>query len=66
MAGAYPGEYDAATSERRLRLLLQCGIRRFISLMEAREENPDLRRTPAYSAALERMALRECVVAYVV
>ncbi len=61
MAGAYPGEYDAATSEQRLRHLLQCGIRRFITLMEAREESPDLRQAPAYAAALERAARREGV-----
>jgi predicted protein tyrosine phosphatase len=63
MAGAYPGEYDAHTSERRLRGLLRCGIRRFITLMEAREESPDLRVATAYAAHLERVARHERVAA---
>lgn len=61
MAGAYPGEYDSAASERRLRGLLRCGIRRIITLMEAREESPELRVEPAYHAALERVARQEGV-----
>lgn len=61
MAGAYPGEYDAVASERRLRGLLRCGIRRFITLMEAREESPDLRLAPAYAGGLERVARQERV-----
>jgi len=61
MAGAYPGEYEAALSERRLRGLVQCGIRTFITLMEAREESPDLRIEPAYGRALERVAQHQRV-----
>ena len=61
MAGAYPGEYETAVSERRLRGLIQCGIRTFITLMEAREESPDPRTEPAYARALERVAQHQRV-----
>ncbi len=61
MAGAYPGEYQDAVSERRLRGLLQCGIRTFVTLMQAREESPNLRAEPAYARALERVARHQGV-----
>ncbi len=63
MAGAYPGDYDVADSERRIRGLLRCGIRQFITLMEAREENPDEGQGAAYARVLERVSRHERVEA---
>ena len=63
MAGAYPGDYDAAVSGRRIRGLFDCGIRTFINLMQASEESIDSHDAPAYAGLVEQCARRHGVVA---
>ena len=42
LAGPYPGEYDRSAARRNFQRMLGAGIRSFVSLMEAREEDlPD-------------------------
>ena len=58
LAGPYPGEYTPHETERNARALLDCGIRCFISLMEAREESLDRERRSSYVAVVEDSARR--------
>ncbi len=58
MAGAYPGEYDAAHTRRNLERLVEAGIRTFVCLMEAREDTSDAREAPAYASALAEVGAR--------
>jgi protein-tyrosine phosphatase len=39
LAGAYPGDLQAAAHERKIRALVDAGVRRFVSLMEVHETN---------------------------
>ena len=39
LAGFYPGSRESETASRQLRSLLECGIRRIVSLMEENERN---------------------------
>ncbi len=61
MAGAYPGDYDRLESRRRIAALLECGIRTFVSLMEAREEGLDAPTEPAYGALVAQLAREQRV-----
>lgn len=58
LAGAYPGEYDPADTQRNIQRLIEAGIRSFINLMEAREENHDEAGRSPYVAVIERTAAR--------
>ncbi len=58
MAGSYPGDYDEMTTRRNLRELLERGIRTFVTLMQAREENYDAQHAPAYAPIVEHVAAR--------
>lgn len=58
MAGAYPGEYDAADTRRNLREFVESGIRSFVTLMEAREESSEARAQPAYAPILREVGAR--------
>jgi hypothetical protein len=55
MAGAYPGDYDRLESRRRIGALLDCGIRTFVSLMEAREEGLAPHLDPIYAPLLAEL-----------
>ena len=58
MAGSYPGDYDEMTTRRNVRELLEHGIRTFVTLMLAREENYDQEHAPAYAPLLAQVAAR--------
>jgi hypothetical protein len=58
MAGAYPGEYDAAHTRRVIESLVESGIRTFLCLMEAREDSADELPLPAYAPVVAQVADR--------
>ncbi len=58
MAGSYPGEYEPMETRRNIRQLLETGIRTFVSLMEAREENYDEDHLPAYAPIVDEVSRR--------
>jgi hypothetical protein len=58
MAGAYPGEYDAAQTRRVIESLVESGIRTFLCLMEAREDTSEELPEPAYARVVEFVADR--------
>jgi hypothetical protein len=58
MAGAYPGEYDAAQTRRVIESLVESGIRTFVCLMEAREDTSEELPEPAYARVVAQVAAR--------
>lgn len=56
MAGYYPSSRDAKRAKEKLRALLECGIRCFVSLMEENEENHAGKRFAPYEEELEQLA----------
>jgi hypothetical protein len=61
MAGSYPGEYEPMATRGNIRWLLESGIRTFVSLMEAREENYDDGHLPAYAPIVAEVSRRRGV-----
>jgi hypothetical protein len=57
LAGPYPGDYDPHDTRRNVEWLLRNGIRRVLSLMEAREESGEDGRS-AYVKVIEHSAAR--------
>ena len=65
-AGSYPGDVDRATRDAKLRGLLDCGIRRVLSLMETTEKSLGGRSFEPYVPRLQELAAKrnaavECV-----
>jgi len=61
-AGCYPGDLDPATRDTKLRGLLDCGIRRVLSLMEATERGRGGRPFEPYVPRLQELAAERDVV----
>jgi hypothetical protein len=62
-AGCYPGDQDRTRRDEKLRGLLECGIRRVLSLMEAAERDHGGRPFEPYVPRLQELAAeREVVV----
>ncbi len=61
-AGCYPGDQDPATLDAKLRGLLDCGIRRVLSLMEATERSRGDRPFEPYVPRLKELALERKIV----
>ena len=60
-AGCYPGDPDPATRDAKLRGLLDCGIRRVLSLMEADERSHGGRPFKPYVQRLHELAVERKV-----
>jgi len=56
MAGCYPGSEDVQEAERKLRGLLEHGIRHVINLMEPNEFNRDMRPFVPYEGSMKSIA----------
>jgi protein tyrosine/serine phosphatase len=56
LAGEYPGEVNSEPTERRLRVLLQAGIRTFVDLTDEDEINEDAKLIPAYRSILRQVS----------
>src|SRR4051794_12498131 len=61
-AGCYPGDQDPATRDAKLRGLLDCGICRVVSLMEATEKGHGGRGFKPYVPRLQELAAERKVV----
>jgi hypothetical protein len=61
-AGCYPGDQDPATRDAKLRGLLDCGIRRVLSLMAATERGRGGRPFQPYVPRLQELAAERKVV----
>lgn len=56
LAGAYPGDWDPDAAERKLRALLDTGVRTFLSLMEEDETDRYGQGFVPYADTVERLA----------
>lgn len=61
MAGCYPGSEDMEEAERKLRGLLEHGIRHVINLMEPSEFNRDMKPFVPYEALMKSIANSMCL-----
>ncbi len=59
LAGYYPGDLDTSKMEKKLKGLLQAGIRYVINLMEEDEQNWDGKRFRSYEDDIKRYARQE-------
>jgi predicted protein tyrosine phosphatase len=61
LAGEYPGEVDAELTERRLRVLIESGVRTFVDLTDEDEVNEDAKVIPTYRSILRRVSEAQSV-----
>jgi len=63
LAGAYPGVVESELTVKRLRALVQGGVRTFIDLTDEDEVNEDAKAIPAYRTILRQVSEEESVQA---
>lgn len=61
LAGEYPGEVEPALTQKKLRALINGGIRTFVDLTDEGEINEDAKIIPAYRSILREVSNEESV-----